>query len=436
VNGSSIKMYVQNISVRFEAFPISRIVNGSIYKGYRVRCPLEHEFENGDVVFVNLSAEDFSGNKMKCAWKFIVDLEPPRIHNFTVDIRNESPYATNNPNPLISVDIIDEESGVKNESIWMYVDDYPRPHKSESIEKGLRIFYQVNNFPEGLEGIHEVNVTAKDNVNHSSNEIWYFSVEPVQIEVENVSVCENETAYTHIKMENVYNKVRRIEILLTYEQSIVEVLNVTGVNFSIKYEIRNASVFINGTSKGRMSETVDVANILLRAGGSAGSVSPLNISVLKIETPEGSGLLYEARNGSLIITRPSPLLSPSPTNTLPPSSGEGGGSGGGGGGGVGGGYMPTTTLRQAKTPSVGRNVEAVEKTPQPTAAGTPQTLSALSPMPTYFASPTPASEPSPTPLAQFPTIKLFIIIAIIACSAIIVAVLYLILRRSKEYEKN
>ena len=433
MNSSSIKMYVQNISVRFEAFPISRIVNGNIYKGYRVRCPLEHEFENGDVVFVNLSAEDFSGNKMKCAWKFIVDLEPPRIHNFTVDIRNESPYATNNPNPLISVDIIDEESGVRNESIRMYVDGFPRWHKSESIEKGLRIFYQVNNFPEGLEGIHEVNVTAKDNVNHSSNKTWYFSVEPVQIKVENVSVCENETAHTHIKIENVYNKVRRIEILLTYEQSIVEVLNVTGVNFSIKYEIKNASVFINGTSKGRMSETVDVANILLRAKGSAGSVSPLNISVLKIETPEGSGLLYEARNGSLeIITRPSPPPSPTPTNTLPPSSEEGGGSGGGGGGRVGGGYMPLTAPRQTETPSVGRNVEAVEKTPQPRAAGIPQTLSALTPTPTYFASPTPASESSSTPLAQFPTIKLFIIIAIIACSAIIVAVLYLILRRSKE----
>ena len=185
-------MYVQNISVRFEAFPISRIVNGNIYKGYRVRCPLEYKFENGDVVFVNLSAEDFSGNKMKDAWKFIVDLEPPCIHNFTVDIRNESPYATNNPNPLISVDIIDEESGVRNESIWMYVRGFPVNYKSESIEKGLRIFYQANNLSEG---IHEVYVTVKDNVNHSSNKTWYFSMKPVQIEVENVSVCENKTAY-------------------------------------------------------------------------------------------------------------------------------------------------------------------------------------------------------------------------------------------------
>ena len=429
VNSSSIKMYVQNISVRFETTPISRIVNGSIYKGYKVRCPIEHEFENGDVVFVNLSAEDLSGNKMKDAWKFIVDLEPPRIHNFTVDIRNESPYATNNPNPLISVDIIDEESDVRNESIWMYVRGFPVNYKSVSIEKGLRIFYHANNLSEG---IHEVYVTAKDNVNRSSNKTWYFSVEPVQIEVENVSVYENETAYTHIKMENVYNKVRRIEILLTYEQSIVEVLNVTGVNFSIKYEIRNVSVFINGTSEGRMSETVDVANILLKARGGAGSVSPLNIFVLKIETPEGSGLLYEARNGSLIITRPSPSPSPTPTNIPTPSSGGGSGGGGGRGGGGGVGYMPPTTPRQTETPSVGRNVEAVEKTPQPTAVGIPQTLPAPSPMPTYFASPTPASEPSPTPLAQFPTIKLFIIIAIIACSVIIVAVLYLILRRSKE----
>ena len=260
-------------------------------------------------------------------------------------------------------------------------------------------------------------------------------MEPVRIEVENVSVCENETAHTHIKMENVYNKVRRIEILLTYEQSIVEVLNVTGANFSIKYEIRNASVFINGTSKGRMSETVDVANILLRAKGSAGSVSPLNISVLKIETPEGSSLLYEARNGSLeIITRPAPPSFPTPTNTLPPSSEKGGGSGGGGGGGggVGVGYMPLTAPRQTETPLVGRNVGAVEKTPQPRAAGTPQALPALSPTPVYFVSPTPASEPSLTPLAQFPTINWFVIIAIIACSAIIVAVLYLILRQSKE----
>ena len=74
-----------------------------------------------------------------------------------------------------------------------------------------------------------------------------------------------------------------------------------------------------------MSETVDVANILLKARGRAGSVSPLNISVLKIETPEGSGLLYEARNGNLeIITRPAPP-SPPPPPEPPPSSELGGG---------------------------------------------------------------------------------------------------------------
>jgi len=82
--------------------------------------------------------------------------------------------------------------------------------------------------------------------------------------------------------------------------------------------------------------------------------------------------------------------------------------------------------------AISGEVKSAGKTPQPTAASIPQTLPALSPTPAYFASPTPASEPTPTPIAQFPTIKLFIIIAIIACSAIIVAVLYLILRRSRE----
>jgi len=85
--------------------------------------------------------------------------------------------------------------------------------------------------------------------------------------------------------------------------------------------------------------------------------------------------------------------------------------------------------------AISGEVKSAGKTPQPTAASTPQTLLTHSPTPSRFPSPTPASELTPTPIATTPapimTIKLLIIIAIIACSAIIAAVLYLILRRSK-----
>nr|MCR5852837.1 PGF-pre-PGF domain-containing protein [Methanophagales archaeon] len=89
--------------------------------------------------------------------------------------------------------------------------------------------------------------------------------------------------------------------------------------------------------------------------------------------------------------------------------------------------------------AISGEVKSAGKTPQPTAAGIPQTLPTLSPTPSRFPSPTPASELTPTPIATTPiapapslTINWFIIIAIIASSAIIAAVLYLILRRSKE----
>jgi len=89
--------------------------------------------------------------------------------------------------------------------------------------------------------------------------------------------------------------------------------------------------------------------------------------------------------------------------------------------------------------AISGEVKSAGKTPQPTAAGIPQTLPTHSPTPSHFPSPTPASELTPTPIAATPiapapslTINWFIIIAIIASSAIIAAVLYLILRRSKK----
>ena len=86
--------------------------------------------------------------------------------------------------------------------------------------------------------------------------------------------------------------------------------------------------------------------------------------------------------------------------------------------------------------AISGEVKSAEKTLQPTAAGIPQTLPTLSPTPSRFPSPAPASELTPTPIATTPiasflTINWFIIITIIASSAIIAAVLYLILRRSK-----
>jgi len=89
--------------------------------------------------------------------------------------------------------------------------------------------------------------------------------------------------------------------------------------------------------------------------------------------------------------------------------------------------------------AISGEVKSAGKTPQPTAAGIPQTLPTLFPTLSRSPSPTPASELTPTPIATTPiapapslTINWFIIIAIIASSAIIAAVLYLILRRSKE----
>ncbi|UYZ39901.1 MAG: PGF-pre-PGF domain-containing protein [Candidatus Methanospirare jalkutatii] len=83
--------------------------------------------------------------------------------------------------------------------------------------------------------------------------------------------------------------------------------------------------------------------------------------------------------------------------------------------------------------AISGEVKSAGKTPQPTAAGIPQTLPTLSPTPSRSPSPMPASELTPTPIATTPvapapslTINWFIIIAIIASSAIILTVLYLL----------
>ena len=234
-----------------------------------------------------------------------------------------------------------------------------------------------------------------------------------EVRMENVEVTPNSMITIPIIIHNVEN-LGSGTINMIYNPSIVRVVNVkSGTGNALEVQSWNADNtkgivrIVAWSANESRSGDVIFANVTLKAVGHALEFSYLNISVYDLtEYYNYTKIQCTVRNGSILVR-------PSPGEWT--SEGDGGGFRGGYGG-----YMPLTT-----------------PTPQPTAAGTPQTLPLLSPTPTYFVSPTPASELTPTPvattpLAPFPTIKWFIIIAIIAGSAIIVTVLYLILRRSKE----
>jgi len=238
------------------------------------------------------------------------------------------------------------------------------------------------------------------------------------IVIDDVETYPGDTTYTSIKINNAEN-VGVVNLNLSYNPSVVMVIDVSGVDFdgTIRNLEHNETGFVKigafqMVSPG-LNDRVIIANITLKAVGSTGQSSMLNIRVneFKYATPEVNKINHTITNGTFRII--SPEVTPTPT----PAPSNGASDGGDGDGYVPGTPTPTPTSTE-KTPAVSgeEKMEAVA-TPSPTVAPT-FTPSASAPA-------TPAQSPSstippPATIEQNQTLMLVIGLIVVSIMAIII----------------
>ena len=196
---------------------------------------------------------------------------------------------------------------------------------------------------------------------------------------------------------------------VTYDSSLCNVTDVTVGDLStVTKNINTPGLARISAFEIEAGHTGDVtfANLKIKATGSPGETSPLNITVETLGTYAGQGIPaanIRVSNGTFtILSRPTPTPSPSPTE--PPARGSGDAS-----------YItPTPTSTPAST-----------FTPILTPPSTPSTTPTLTPSPSLTPSPGPSPTTTPIQKHWIPGFE-----AIFAIAGLL-TVAYLVLRRKK-----
>lgn len=229
-------------------------------------------------------------------------------------------------------------------------------------------------------------------------------VSATEVVISNASAYPNDNTSTLIVIYDAEN-VGVVDLNLSYVPSVVRVINITNGSFDVtipnleKKTMGFVRIGVFQTVNHGLNGTVTIANIKLKAMGSAGQYSPLTISINTFTdaTPRCNDINYIITNGTFTIVKPTPS---------PPSE-----EGGGGGGGA---FIPLPS------PTL---------TPYLTATPVPAETSKLAPTVTPPTA-TPAQTPAPTiPAAQVPVISWSIIMIAIFISVIIVLTGYLLIRK-------
>jgi len=132
-----------------------------------------------------------------------------------------------------------------------------------------------------------------------------FTIIPPEISIGDAAASPGETTTVPMIIYNATN-VGVVDVTLTYNQSIIRVIDIAGVDFDTTTPNleHNDKGFVRigafQTENPGLNGTVTIANITLKAVGSYGHSSPLNISVneFKDAAPEGNELPYEVSNGT------------------------------------------------------------------------------------------------------------------------------------------
>ena len=273
--------------------------------------------------YVNVNGTNANGTSNAITWTVTVnDTTPPEIVDHTPTGTNV-PVTTNitatfseaiNPSTLNNETIVVENStGSKIEGDITY-----------TSETCTVTFDPVSN----LEYNETYNVTITTGVqdlagnNMSSNFTWNFTTRSEVMEATvAIGTATTSPGNTTIVPMMIYNatNVGVIDVNLTYNQSVVMVINVTGVDFenTIPNLEHNSSGFVRigawqmGNPPG-LSGTVVIANIALKALGSIGQSSTLNISVNEFKEAMNVSIdiPYTVSNGTFNIINYAPVLDP------------------------------------------------------------------------------------------------------------------------------
>jgi hypothetical protein len=152
------------------------------------------------------------------------------------------------------------------------------------------------------------------NPNGTDMQTWIWKVIPIEattISIGDATASPGETSTVLTRIYNATN-VGVVDVTLTYNQSVVMVIDVTGGDFDTTIpnleHNDTGSVRIGAfqTENPGLNDTVTIANITLKAVGGPSSTSPLNISVTEFKdaTSEGNDILHVVSNGTFTVNTP------------------------------------------------------------------------------------------------------------------------------------
>ena len=169
VEEDSLKLYLEDLHVLAQKLKLEN--------GYRISYQTEQPYTNGERITARVIARDSVGNHLEHSWNFSVDGEPPRPSN-------HSPTGvTNNPLPLIAVDITDDH-GVEPTSIRLYVKGYRVVSEREELAHGFRVSYQTD-YPFRDRALISARIVANDTARNTLDFSWEFMIDtspPVVVE--------------------------------------------------------------------------------------------------------------------------------------------------------------------------------------------------------------------------------------------------------------
>jgi len=239
------------------------------------------------------------------------DVTPPLITNISAIPGKESATITWNTNEL-SDSMVKYGTEPGNYTKTVYNASFVTSHSIilSNLTSNTTYYYVVNS-------------TDASNNSAQSSEHSFRTFAEIIISIDDTSALSGENVTTSIIISDIPN-VGTADILLSYNQSVVHVIAVNNSDFDfLESAIDNSSGITRigafQTSSPGLNGDVKLADVTLKAVGSAGESSALNITIneLKDAGPDEIPIPATTHNGTFLIAEVTPPLVTNPTANPP-----------------------------------------------------------------------------------------------------------------------
>jgi len=239
------------------------------------------------------------------------DVTPPLITNISAIPGKESATITWNTNEL-SDSMVKYGTEPGNYTETVYNASFVTSHSIilSNLTSNTTYYYVVNS-------------TDASNNSAQSSEHSFRTFAEIIISIDDTSALSGENVTTSIIISDIPN-VGTADILLSYNQSVVHVIAVNNSDFDfLESAIDNSSGITRigafQTSSPGLNGDVKLADVTLKAVGSAGESSALNITIneLKDAGPDEIPIPATTHNGTFLIAEVTPPLVTNPTANPP-----------------------------------------------------------------------------------------------------------------------